>query len=53
VTAVSSRRQGDEWLWRAYRRSAVPAFIHLPIRGELVEVDVAQTVWEWTARTAA
>ena len=40
-------------LARALRKPLLAAFIHLPIRGELVEVDVGAAVREWAARTAA
>jgi ATP-dependent helicase/nuclease subunit A len=40
-------------LERALRKPLLAAFIHLPIRGEMVEVDVSPALQEWTARTAA
>jgi ATP-dependent exoDNAse (exonuclease V) beta subunit len=40
-------------LERALKKPLLTAFIHLPIRGEIVEVDVGPTVQEWAARTAA
>jgi ATP-dependent exoDNAse (exonuclease V) beta subunit len=40
-------------LERALRKPLLAAFIHLPIRGEIVLVDVGPAVREWTARTAA
>ncbi len=41
------------FLARALRRPLLATFIHLPIRGELVEVDVGPALREWTDRTAA
>jgi hypothetical protein len=40
-------------LARALGKPLLAAFIHLPIRGEIVEVDIGPAVREWTARTAA
>lgn len=40
-------------LERALRKPLLAALIHLPIRGEIVEIDIAPAVREWTARTAA
>jgi ATP-dependent exoDNAse (exonuclease V) beta subunit len=40
-------------LERALRKPLLAAFIHLPVRGEIVEVDVGAAVREWGARTAA
>lgn len=40
-------------LSRALRKPLLASFIHLPIRGEIVEVDVDAAVREWSARAAA
>jgi ATP-dependent exoDNAse (exonuclease V) beta subunit len=40
-------------LERALRRPLRAAFIHLPIRGELVEVDVGAALGEWRERAGA
>ncbi len=40
-------------LKRALGKPLLGAFIHLPIRGEIVEVDVGPAIHEWVARTAA
>jgi ATP-dependent helicase/nuclease subunit A len=40
-------------LERALRKPLLGSYIHLPIRGEIVEVDISPAVREWTARTAA
>jgi ATP-dependent helicase/nuclease subunit A len=40
-------------LERALGKPLLAAFIHLPIRGEIVEVDVAGARREWDARAAA
>ena len=40
-------------LGRALGRPVLGAFIHLPIRGEIVELDVGQVVGEWARRTTA
>jgi ATP-dependent exoDNAse (exonuclease V) beta subunit len=40
-------------LSRALERPLLAAFIHLPIRGELVEVDVGPALRDWLDRTAA
>jgi ATP-dependent exoDNAse (exonuclease V) beta subunit len=37
-------------LERALGKPLLAAFIHLPIRGEIVEVDVGAVVAEWKAR---
>jgi hypothetical protein len=39
-------------LERALAKPLLAAFVHLPIRGEIVEVDVGAAVREWTARAA-
>jgi ATP-dependent helicase/nuclease subunit A len=40
-------------LARALGKPLLAAFIHLPVRGELVEVDLGAALEEWRARTAA
>jgi hypothetical protein len=40
-------------LERALAKPLLAAFIHLPVRGEIVEVDVAAALGEWRARAVA
>jgi ATP-dependent exoDNAse (exonuclease V) beta subunit len=40
-------------LERALQKPLLAAFIHLPIRGEMVEVDVGASLTEWRSRSAA
>lgn len=40
-------------LERALRKPLLASFINLPIRGEIVELDIATALGEWTRRTAA
>ena len=39
-------------LERALRKPLSAAFVHLPIRGELAEVDVSAALGAWRARAA-
>ena len=41
------------FLERALHKPLHAAFVHLPIRGEIVEVDVTAALQEWRRRTAA